>query len=134
VPPGTSEENHETVIVYIEPRKCCLLSPSLKFFCLYELWLSRHQDAGQNLNLLIANTAFVNVTEFTYLVSNVTNPNCIDEEIKSTLISRNACYQDHWEDLGIGGRITLRWALGRQGSMGRTGFGWLRIGSSGGIL
>jgi hypothetical protein len=21
--------------------------------------------------------------------------------------------RDHWEDLGVGGRITLRWALGR---------------------
>jgi hypothetical protein len=42
--------------------------------------------------------------------------------------------RDHWEDLGIGGRITLRWTLWRQGSMGRTGFGWLRIGSSGGLL
>jgi hypothetical protein len=30
---------------------------------------------------------------------------------------------DHWEDLGVGGRITLRWTLGRQGWMGRTGFG-----------
>jgi hypothetical protein len=29
----------------------------------------------------------------------------------------------HWEDLGVGGRITLRWTLRRQGSMGRTGFG-----------
>jgi hypothetical protein len=38
------------------------------------------------------------------------------------------------EDLGVGGRITLRWILGRQESMGRTGFGWLRIGSSGGLL
>jgi len=37
-------------------------------------------------------------------------------------------------DLGGGERITLRWTLGRQGSMGRTGFGWLRIGSSGGFL
>jgi hypothetical protein len=35
---------------------------------------------------------------------------------------------------GVGGRITLRWTLGRQGSMGRTGFGWLRIRSCGGLL
>jgi hypothetical protein len=42
--------------------------------------------------------------------------------------------KDHWEDLGVGGRITLRWTLRRYGSMGRTGFGCLRIGSSGGFL
>jgi hypothetical protein len=42
--------------------------------------------------------------------------------------------RDHWKDLGVGRRITLRWNLGRQGSMGQTGFGWFRIGSSGGLL
>jgi hypothetical protein len=42
--------------------------------------------------------------------------------------------RDHWEDLGVGGRITLRWTLRRWASMGRTGFGWLRIGSGGGLL
>jgi hypothetical protein len=42
--------------------------------------------------------------------------------------------RDHWEDLSLGGRITLRWTLGRYGSMGRTGFGWLGIGSGGGLL
>jgi hypothetical protein len=42
--------------------------------------------------------------------------------------------RDHWEDPGIGGRTILRWTLGTQGSMGRNGFGWLRIGSSGGRL
>jgi hypothetical protein len=26
--------------------------------------------------------------------------------------------RDHWEDLGVGGRIKLRWTLGRLGSMG----------------
>jgi hypothetical protein len=40
--------------------------------------------------------------------------------------------RDHWEDLGVSGRITLSWSLGRWGSMGRTGFRWLKIGSSGG--
>jgi hypothetical protein len=40
--------------------------------------------------------------------------------------------RDHWEDLGVGGRITLRWTLQRQGSMVQTEFGWLRIGFSGG--
>jgi hypothetical protein len=38
--------------------------------------------------------------------------------------------RDHWEDLGVGGRITLRGTLGRQESLGRTGFSWLRIGFS----
>jgi hypothetical protein len=42
--------------------------------------------------------------------------------------------RDHWENLGVGGSITLRWTLGIKGSMERTGFGWLRIGSNGGLL
>jgi hypothetical protein len=42
--------------------------------------------------------------------------------------------RDHREDLGLGRRVTLTWALGKLGSMGRTGFGWLGIGSSGGLL
>jgi hypothetical protein len=42
--------------------------------------------------------------------------------------------RDHREDLGVGERITLRWTLGRQGPMGRTGFSWLKIGSSGGLV
>jgi hypothetical protein len=42
--------------------------------------------------------------------------------------------KDHWVDLNGGGRITLSCTLGRYGSMGRTGFCWLRIGSNGGLL
>jgi hypothetical protein len=42
--------------------------------------------------------------------------------------------RDHWVDLGVGGRMTLSWTVGRQGSMGRNGFSWLRIGFSGGLL
>jgi hypothetical protein len=36
--------------------------------------------------------------------------------------------KDYWKDLGVGGRIILKWTLER------TGFGWLRIGSSDGLL
>jgi hypothetical protein len=42
--------------------------------------------------------------------------------------------RDHGEDLGVGVRITLRCTLGRLGSMGLTGFSWLMIGSSGGLV
>jgi hypothetical protein len=42
--------------------------------------------------------------------------------------------RDHWEYLGVGGRITLNWTLRRHGSMGRASFGWLRIESSGGLV
>jgi hypothetical protein len=40
----------------------------------------------------------------------------------------------NWEELGVGGRIILSWTLGRKRSMGRTGFSWLRKGSSGGLV
>jgi hypothetical protein len=39
-----------------------------------------------------------------------------------------------WEDLGLGGGIRLRWTLERQRSMSRTGFSWLSIGSSDGLV
>jgi hypothetical protein len=37
----------------------------------------------------------------------------------------DAKVRDHWEDLGIGGRITLRWTLGR-GDRDRWG-NWIRL-------
>jgi hypothetical protein len=37
------------------------------------------------------------------------------------------------EDLHIVWRITLSYTLGREGSMGQTGFSWLRMGSSSGL-
>jgi hypothetical protein len=42
--------------------------------------------------------------------------------------------RDHWEDLGVSGRKILTWTLVREGSIGRTGFSWLRVGSSGELL
>jgi hypothetical protein len=56
------------------------------------MFVSRPQDAGQNRNLLIANKSFEYVASFKYMGKTVTSQNCIREEIKSRLNSRNACY------------------------------------------
>jgi hypothetical protein len=54
--------------------------------------LSRHQNAGQNRNIKIANRSFQNVAHFRYLEPTVTDQNSIQEEIKGRLNSGNACY------------------------------------------
>jgi hypothetical protein len=54
--------------------------------------LSRHQNAGQNHNIKIANRYFENVEQFRYLGTTITNQNLIQEEIKRRLNSGNACY------------------------------------------
>jgi hypothetical protein len=54
--------------------------------------LSRHQNAGQNRDIKIANRSFENVSQFKYLGMTVTNQNLIHEEIKRRLNSGNACY------------------------------------------
>jgi hypothetical protein len=43
--------------------------------------------------------------------------------------------EDHWEDRGIDGRVGSEWILGRlAGGGGCSGFSWLRIRTSGGLL
>jgi hypothetical protein len=54
--------------------------------------LSRHQNAGQNRNIEIANRSFENVSQSKYLGTTVTNQNLIQKEIKRRLSSGNACY------------------------------------------
>jgi hypothetical protein len=44
--------------------------------------LSRHQNAGQNRDVKIANRSFENVPQLKYLGTTVTNQNLIQEEIK----------------------------------------------------
>jgi hypothetical protein len=41
---------------------------------------------------------------------------------------------DHYEDLGVGGRITLGWILGKWDLGMSIGFIWLRIGTGGELL
>jgi len=43
------------------------------------------------------------------------------------VLVRRPTIRDHGQDVGVGGRIILRWKLGRSVSMGRTALGWLRI-------
>jgi len=47
--------------------------------------MSRHQNAGQNHNLLISDKYFENVATFKNLETTATKQNCIHEEIKSRL-------------------------------------------------
>jgi hypothetical protein len=55
--------------------------------------LSRHQNAGQNHDIKIANKCFENVAQFTYFTTTTTiDQNLIQEEIKRTFNLSNACY------------------------------------------
>jgi hypothetical protein len=54
--------------------------------------LSRHQNAGQNHDIKIANRYFKNVAQLKYFGTTVTKQNLIHEEIKRRLNSGNACY------------------------------------------
>jgi hypothetical protein len=53
--------------------------------------LSRHQNAGQNHNIKIANRSFENVAQFRYFGTVVTNQILVLEEIRSLNLG-NACY------------------------------------------
>jgi hypothetical protein len=54
--------------------------------------LSRHQNAGQNHDIKIANRSFENVAQSRYLGTTVSHQNFIQDEIKRRLNLNNACY------------------------------------------
>jgi hypothetical protein len=54
--------------------------------------LPRHQNAGQNCDIKIANRYSENVAQFKCWETTVTNQNLIQEEIKRRLNSGNACH------------------------------------------
>jgi hypothetical protein len=55
------------------------------------MFLSRHQNAGENLDIKIAKRSFENMSQFKYLGRTVTDQNLIHEEIWIRLNSGNAC-------------------------------------------
>jgi len=54
--------------------------------------MSPDQNAGRSHNIKTDNSSFERVEEFKYLGTTLTNQNSIQEEIKSRLMSENACY------------------------------------------
>jgi hypothetical protein len=54
--------------------------------------LSHHQNVGQSRVIKIADRSFENLSQFKCLGTIVTNQNLIQEEIKRSLNSGNACY------------------------------------------
>jgi hypothetical protein len=54
--------------------------------------MSQDQNAGQSHSMKTDNSSFERLGEFKYFRPNLTNQNSIHEEIKSRLMSRNACY------------------------------------------
>jgi hypothetical protein len=56
------------------------------------MFLSRHQNIGQNHDIKIAGRCFENVAQFTYLGTTITNQNLIQEEITRRLNWGNICY------------------------------------------
>jgi hypothetical protein len=54
--------------------------------------MSGDQNAGRSRHIKFDNTSFERVEQFKYLRTTLTNPNYIQEKIKSRLKSRNTCY------------------------------------------
>jgi hypothetical protein len=54
--------------------------------------MSRDQNTGPSINIMIDNSSFERAEQFRYLGTTLTDLNSIQEEIKSRLRSGNACY------------------------------------------
>ena len=56
------------------------------------MFMSRDHNAGRSQNIKTDNNSFQMLEEFKYLGTTLTNQNSIQEEIKTSLKSGNACY------------------------------------------
>jgi hypothetical protein len=83
----TTKKNTQTLID--TSKEVCLEADTEKT---KYILLSRHQNAGQNDYIKIANRSFGNVAQFKYLGTAITNQNLIQEEIMRRFNSDNACY------------------------------------------
>jgi hypothetical protein len=73
--------------------------------------LSRHKYARQNHDIKRGNRCFENVAHLKYLGTTITNQNLIQEEIKRSLNSSNACYhsvQNHLSSHLLSKNIKIR--------------------------
>jgi hypothetical protein len=82
------KENTETLIYASKE-----ISPEIHVEKTKYMLLSRHQNAGQNRNIKIANRSSENVAKFKHLGLTVTNQYLIQEKIARSLNSGNACYR-----------------------------------------
>jgi hypothetical protein len=55
--------------------------------------MSQYRNAGRSYSINTANSSSERVERFKYFGTTLTNQNYIQEEIKSRLMSENACYQ-----------------------------------------
>jgi len=83
----TVKENAEALIVASKEIGLEVNADKTKYMV-----MSRDQNAGQSHRMKIDNISFERVEEFQYLGTTLTNKNSIQEEIKSSLESGNACY------------------------------------------
>jgi hypothetical protein len=84
---NTIKENTETLIEASRDVGLEINAEKTKYMI-----MSRHPNSGLNRNIRITNESFENLAKFKYLGTTLTNQNDIHDEIKSRLISENACY------------------------------------------
>ena len=87
LPPNIIKENEEALVA--ASKKTGLEENADKTKCMITY---RNQNAGQSYSLKADNSCFERAEELKYLRTTLTNQNSIQEEIKSILISGNACY------------------------------------------